>query len=252
MVGIELWRFGLRYEADKDPVFDDLNLCIDPGQWSVIVGASGCGKTSLLRALAGLLDQQTKCDGQIRTDDGLPLLGRVAYMAQQDLLLPWLSVLDNVCVAERFAPVGDSQRDLRQRATQLLQQVGLGKLVNAYPQQLSGGQRQRVALARTLMQDRPVVLMDEPFSALDAVTRHRLQNLAAQLLANKTVVLITHDPQEALRLADRLYVLQGRPAMPVALKLPSTAAPRVLDGELAALQQQILQQLQPEAVDELV
>ncbi|MCV5261820.1 ATP-binding cassette domain-containing protein, partial [Escherichia coli] len=100
----------------------------------------------------------------------------------------------------------------KQRALTLLSQVGLADYPDAKPAQLSGGMRQRVALARTLMQDKPLVLMDEPFSALDAVTRHKLQTLAAELLKDKTVVLITHDPQESVRLAHHLYVLQGTPA----------------------------------------
>ncbi|MDF4796487.1 ATP-binding cassette domain-containing protein, partial [Vibrio parahaemolyticus] len=114
----------------------------------------------------------------------------------------------------------------------------------AKPAQLSGGMRQRVALARTLMQDKPLVLMDEPFSALDAVTRHKLQTLSAELLKDKTVVLITHDPQEAVRLAHQLYVLQGSPAQTQHLVVPDSKPPRALDGECAALQQAILDQLE--------
>ncbi len=112
------------------------------------------------------------------------------------------------------------------------------------PQQLSGGMRQRVALARTLMQDKPIVLMDEPFSALDAVTRHKLQTLAAHLLQDKTVVLITHDPQEAVRLAHNLYVLQGSPASAQSLQVPSILPPRTIDGQCASIQQKILEQLE--------
>ena len=104
--------------------------------------------------------------------------------------------------------ISDSSEQIQQRAMSLLESVGLAEYAHAMPQQLSGGMRQRVALARTLMQDKPIVLMDEPFSALDAVTRHKLQTLAAHLLQDKTVVLITHDPQEAVRLAHHLYVLQ--------------------------------------------
>lgn len=126
----------------------------------------------------------------------------------------------------------------------LLSQVGLADYADAKPAQLSGGMRQRVALARTLMQDKPLVLMDEPFSALDAITRHKLQTLSAELLKDKTVVLITHDPQEAVRLAHQLYVLQGTPAQAQHLVVPDSKPPRVLDGECAALQQAILDQLE--------
>ena len=122
--------------------------------------------------------------------------------------------------------------------------MGLGNEANHLPQQLSGGMRQRVALARTLMQDKPIVLMDEPFSALDAVTRHHLQNLAYQLLQDKTVVLITHDPQEAIRLANRLYIMQGRPAFTESLSLPASVTPRNFDAQCAELQQTIMDRLE--------
>ena len=118
--------------------------------------------------------------------------------------------------------------------------MGLSNQSNNLPEQLSGGMRQRVALARTLMQDHPVVLMDEPFSALDAVTRYRLQNLACQLLQNKTMVLITHDPQEAIRLANQLYIMQGRPAFAKLLAIPDSGTPRHFNAECAQLQQTIM------------
>ena len=182
--------------------------------------------------------------GTLATSDELPLTDRIAYMAQQDLLLPWLSVIDNVCLSHRFQnPVSDKAQQTNQ-ALELLAAVGLADHASTMPDQLSGGMRQRVALARTLMQDKPVVLMDEPFSALDALTRHKLQSLACELLRDKTVVLITHDPQEAVRLADNLYVLQGTPANAQSLSVPNTATPRVLDGECAELQQAILDQLE--------
>jgi putative hydroxymethylpyrimidine transport system ATP-binding protein len=132
-------------------------------------------------------------------------------MAQQDLLLPWLSARDNVLIGRRLRGerVGPAARG---RAEELLVRVGLRSAVTARPAALSGGMRQRVALARTLMEDRPVVLMDEPFAGLDAITRYELQALAAELLAERTVLLVTHDPLEALRLGHRLLVLAGRPA----------------------------------------
>ena len=122
--------------------------------------------------------------------------------------------------------------------------MGLGSKYNSLPGQLSSGMRQRVALARTLMQERPVVLMDEPFSALDAVTRYRLQNLSCQLLQDKTVVLITHDPQEAIRLANQLYIMQGRPAFAELLATPASGTPRNFNAEGAQLQQTIMDRLE--------
>lgn len=211
-VGVQLSNASLRYNDSEHATLSGLSLSLNAGKWTVLLGRSGCGKTTVLRYLAGLLDDKVEWQGTLATSDELPLTDRIAYMAQQDLLLPWLSVIDNVCLSHRFQnPVSDKAQQTNQ-ALELLAAVGLVDHASTMPDQLSGGMRQRVALARTLMQDKPVVLMDEPFSALDAVTRHKLQSLACELLRDKTVVLITHDPQEAVRLADNLYVLQGTPA----------------------------------------
>ncbi|CAH6781762.1 Uncharacterized ABC transporter ATP-binding protein HI_0354 [Vibrio chagasii] len=243
-VGVQLSNASLRYNDSEHATLSGLSLSLNAGKWTVLLGRSGCGKTTVLRYLAGLLDDKVEWQGTLATSDELPLTDRIAYMAQQDLLLPWLSVIDNVCLSHRFQnPVSDKEQQTNQ-ALELLAAVGLANHASTMPDQLSGGMRQRVALARTLMQDKPVVLMDEPFSALDAVTRHKLQSLACELLKGKTVVLITHDPQEAVRLADNLYVLQGTPANAQSLSVPNTATPRVLDGECAELQQAILDQLE--------
>ncbi|MEZ9397451.1 ABC transporter ATP-binding protein [Vibrio splendidus] len=243
-VGVQLSNASLRYNDSEHATLSGLSLSLNAGKWTVLLGRSGCGKTTVLRYLAGLLDDKVEWQGTLATSDELPLTDRIAYMAQQDLLLPWLSVIDNVCLSHRFQnPASDKARQTNQ-ALELLAAVGLADHASTMPDQLSGGMRQRVALARTLMQDKPVVLMDEPFSALDAVTRHKLQSLACGLLRDKTVVLITHDPQEAVRLADNLYVLQGTPANAQSLSVPNTLTPRVLDGECAELQQAILDQLE--------
>ncbi|NOJ06021.1 ABC transporter ATP-binding protein [Vibrio splendidus] len=243
-VGVQLSNASLRYNDSEHATLSGLSLSLNAGKWTVLLGRSGCGKTTVLRYLAGLLDDKVEWQGTLATSDELPLTDRIAYMAQQDLLLPWLSVIDNVCLSHRFQnPVSDKALQTNQ-ALELLAAVGLADHASTMPDQLSGGMRQRVALARTLMQDKPVVLMDEPFSALDAVTRHKLQSLACELLRDKTVVLITHDPQEAVRLADNLYVLQGTPANAQSLSVPHTSTPRVLDGECAELQQAILDQLE--------
>lgn len=242
-LGVELSNASLRYQGNSIPTLANLSMSIPAGKWTVILGRSGCGKTTLLRYLAGLLEPHIDWQGQLTTSDGVGLDSRIAYMAQQDLLLPWLNVLDNVCLSARFSASATNRIDER-AALALLQQVGLADYAKAKPDQLSGGMRQRVALARTLMQDKPLVLMDEPFSALDAVTRHKLQTLSAELLQDKTVVLITHDPQEAVRLAHQLYVLQGTPALAHALPVPPTTPPRILDAQCAQLQQSILEQLE--------
>ncbi|WP_394126695.1 ABC transporter ATP-binding protein [Vibrio hepatarius] len=243
-VGIELRNAHLQYLDSQVATLSGLNMSAPAGQWTCLLGRSGCGKTTLLRYLAGLLDDKVEWGGHLTLTHSDSLHGQVAYMAQQDLLLPWLNVLDNVLLSRKFDAKEHDPVASLQQAQRLLESVGLADYQQAMPCQLSGGMRQRVALARTLMQDKPVVLMDEPFSALDAVTRYKLQNLAASLLKDKTVILITHDPQEAVRLADQLYLLQGRPASAQRLSVPDGQPPRTIDAHCAQLQQTILTQLE--------
>jgi len=223
---------------DGATLFRDLDLDLPAGRWTCLLGPSGVGKTTLLRLVAGLVD-----DGEGLTataGDGRPLAGRTAYMAQQDLLLPWLSVLDNVLLGSRVR----GERPDRERARRLLDRVGLGDRADDRPAALSGGMRQRAALVRTLVEDRPVVLMDEPFSGLDVITRYDLQNLAAELLADRTVLLVTHDPLEALRLGDVVLVMAGRPVRVAAVPVPAGTPPRdVSDPALLAGQADLLKHL---------
>jgi putative hydroxymethylpyrimidine transport system ATP-binding protein len=193
-----------------------------------------------LRLIAGL-----EQGALVATGDGRPLAGRIALMAQQDLLLPWLNARDNVLLGPRLRREGRARMArLRDEAEALLARVDLGGHGHKLPAELSGGMRQRVALARTLMEDRPVVLMDEPFSALDAVTRHRLQDLAAELLAGRTVLLVTHNPLEAMRLGHKVWVLGGRPArLQAALLPPGEPARDPADPQLLRMQADLLKQL---------
>ena len=233
---------GARLAHAEVALFDGLDLTLPAGTWTALLGPSGVGKTSLLRWMLGLtLDNDA--GGRISADDGAPIAGRAAYMAQTDLLLPWASVLDAVLLGHRLRrrPIGSAER---QRARTLLTEVGLAENADSRPAALSGGMRQRAALARTLMEDRPVVLMDEPFSAVDAITRIRLQDLAARLLAGRTVLLVTHDPLEALRLADRIIVMAGRPARLGAPLEPLGSPPRAVDdAEVLELQGVVLRRL---------
>jgi len=146
-------------------IFRSLNFTVKGGQWTCLIGPSGCGKSTLLRLISGTLGKNFS--GKIHFSDGDSHNGRTAWMAQKDLLLPWLSVLDNVCLGSRLR--GEMSDQKRQKAISLLEDAGLGEYSDSLPSELSGGMRQRVALLRTLMEERPVILMDEPFSALDAV-----------------------------------------------------------------------------------
>lgn len=238
---ISITDAGLRYAGASEPVFSNLNLQLEAGQWTCLLGSSGCGKTSLLRMLAGLIGEEHQTSGTVQDQHGQPLGQRIAYMAQQDLLLPWLTVLDNVCLKARLSG-GKPDAQTYAKAHQLLEQLGLADTADQRPEALSGGMRQRVALARTLMQDTPVVLMDEPFSALDAVTRHRLQNIAVEALQGRTVLLITHDPQEALRLGDKVWLFNQQQLQ--AIETPATSIPRQVDAELGRYQQGLLSALQ--------
>jgi putative hydroxymethylpyrimidine transport system ATP-binding protein len=236
---------GIRVEVplltwEQDALFRDLSLDLESGLWSCLLGPSGCGKTSLLRILAGLLE-----GGLVQADDGRRLAGRLAYMAQADLLLPWLPIRENVVLGYRLRRAGRAELARRRdEATALLERVGLGGYGEALPQTLSGGMRQRAALARTLMEDRPVVLMDEPFSSLDAITRHRLQDLAAELLDGRTVLLVTHSPLEAVRLGDRVFLMAGRPAhLQEPLGLPGRPPRDAGSPEVLALQADLLAEL---------
>ncbi|MBL8836515.1 MAG: ABC transporter ATP-binding protein [Alphaproteobacteria bacterium] len=234
-VSVRLGRVGWRDQT----LWDSLDFTLAGGQWTCLLGASGIGKTTLLRLIAGIDDS---ADAAVACSDGAPLRGRVAWMAQHDLLLPWLSVLDNALLGERLR--GGDRRGRRGAARDLLARVGLGDKCDARPASLSGGERQRAALVRTLMEDRPVILMDEPFSALDAITRLAIQDLAARLLAGRTVLLVTHDPREALRLGHRIHVMSGKPARLEPAQLPHGVPPRALDDPaLPAMEAEIVRRL---------
>jgi putative hydroxymethylpyrimidine transport system ATP-binding protein len=225
-------------------LFDDLHCTLPAGKITCLLGASGIGKSSLLRLIAGLrpTDSSTLQTAEIITSDTHSLRERISYLAQNDLLLPWLSVLNNVLIGHHLRGTLSAKHETRAR--ELLAQVGLGNVAHKLPAQLSGGMRQRVALARTLLEDRPVVLMDEPFSALDTVTRLRLQELAAQLLANRTVLLITHDPLEALRLGQHILVMSGSPAqLDASLHVPGVPPRSLTDDHVLHLQGELLQRL---------
>jgi putative hydroxymethylpyrimidine transport system ATP-binding protein len=222
-------------------IFHSLNFFITGGQWTCLIGPSGCGKSTLLRLISGTL--RGRISGEIRFDGGHGRQGRTAWMAQKDLLLPWLNVADNVCLGARLR--NEMSDQIQKRAISLLKDAGLGDYIHALPSALSGGMRQRVALLRTLMEERSIILMDEPFSALDALTRLKLQDLAAQLVGGATVVMVTHDPLEALRLGHRVYVMTGRPARLSDPLVPPGKPPRMPgDPAVISMQAELIDRLE--------
>jgi len=191
-------------------VLDDITMHVDEGEFVSVIGPSGSGKSTLFSILA---EQLAPSSGEVRFHgDRDPKAPFSAYMPQKDLLMPWLTVEDNASLGLVLGGMG--RRQARTRIAELLPTFRLEGREKAYPFELSGGMRQRVALLRTVVQDRPLLLLDEPFGALDYLTRTELQFWLAELCAEEglTVVLITHDVPEALFLSDRVYVLSNRPA----------------------------------------
>jgi ABC-type nitrate/sulfonate/bicarbonate transport system ATPase subunit len=188
----------------------DVSFTARPGEFITIIGPSGSGKSTLFNLITGLVQPDT---GQIviECEATRHHMGRVGYMPQRDLLLPWRTVLNNVILGPELD--GSSRRDARQRARELMPLFGLDGFEHAYPDTLSGGMRQRAALLRTFLTDRDVLLLDEPFGALDALTRRELQRWLLDVWQRfkKTILFITHDVEEAVFLADRVLVFSARP-----------------------------------------
>ena len=201
-----------------------VDIAVPPGRFVSLIGPSGCGKSTIFNIVAGL---QLPTTGQILIDgeNATGTIGRVAYMLQKDLLLPWRTVLDNVALGMEIR--GVPIKEARERARPLLQRYGLGGFETAHPAALSGGMRQRAALLRTLLIDTEVVLLDEPFGALDAQTKSQMQEWLLRLFEDfgRTVIFVTHDVEEAVFLSDEIHVMASRPGrvidiMPVDLPRP--------------------------------
>jgi ABC-type nitrate/sulfonate/bicarbonate transport system ATPase subunit len=214
--GVPIVVGGLAHGFGELRVLDRLDLDVAPREVVGIVGPSGCGKSTLLELVAGL---QEPTAGRVAVGGETAASRRLAgcaYMPQRDLLLPWLRAIDNAALALRNR--GARREAARRAAAPLFERFGLGGFEAARPGELSGGMRQRVAFLRTLLAGKPVLLLDEPFGGLDAITRAEMQEWLADALAlePRTVVLVTHDVEEALYLCDRVAVLSARPARVVA------------------------------------
>jgi NitT/TauT family transport system ATP-binding protein len=209
-------RVSVRFSPEV-LALDDVSLDIAPGEFVSIVGPSGCGKTTLLNIAAGLIASDTH-EGQCRMLGKAPTSGNrdVAYMLARDALCPWRTALANVELAGEIR--GQPMPRRREVARTLLQRVGLGAFENSYPKHLSHGMRQRVALARTFSMDSTILLMDEPFGALDSLTKIQLEEVLLDLwqAQAKTVMFVTHDLSEAVALSDRVVVMSARPGRIVA------------------------------------
>ena len=207
---------------------DELSMHAAPGEFVAVIGPSGCGKSTLFHILAGLEDPDR---GSVLIDGAVVerRLGACAFMPQRDGLLPWKRTLDNVTVGLSLA--GVPRAEAHERARPLLDRFGLGGFEDAWPWQLSGGMRHRAAFLRTVLLGKPAMLLDEPFGALDGITRSDLQHWLAEVWeeVGSTVILITHDVAEAVYLADRVYVLSPRPGRVAATLEIELPRPRTLE-----------------------
>ena len=242
-------RFPGRRGRPPVTALGGVSVEVAAGEVLAVVGPSGCGKSTLLELVAGLQDPDA---GHVLVGDAESAAGRLracSYMPQRDGLLPWRDALGNAALALECA--GASRADARRRAAPLFERFGLEGFERATPAELSGGMRQRVAFVRTLLSGRPVLLLDEPFGALDSLTRGQMQEWLAGALAAepRTVLLVTHDVDEALLLADRVAIMSPRPGRVVAelrVDLPTRPRPRretVTTPRFAALKERALEAL---------
>ena len=235
---------GLTKVFDQQPVFADFDLIVNRNRFAVLIGPSGCGKSTFFDVLTGVVSPD---EGRMSWQgQKVPHLGNLAaYMHQKDLLLPWFSLLENSLLPAKTT--GDNLQQARLHAIKLFSRLGLAGYEDHLPYQVSGGMRQRCALVRTLMFNRDLILLDEPLSALDAITRKSLQSLLLLLQSefNRTLVMITHDVDEALLLADDLYLLSTKPMGIVEKIVLQGEKPRRFDNpELLLMKEAIMQKLE--------
>jgi len=231
-VALELCGVTKRFATQDGTVLavDGVDLRAEAGAFTTVIGPSGCGKSTILNIVAGL---EQPSEGEVRIDgrEVVDRLGTSAYMPQHDALLPWRRVLDNTTLALELQ--GVRRRDARDRALPLLERFGLHHFVRAWPWQLSGGMRHRVGFLRTVISEPSLMMLDEPFTALDAITRSDLQQWLTQVWAEfgATVLLVTHDVAEAVFLSDRVYVMTPRPGRVSAVIDIDLPRPRTLEQQ---------------------
>jgi putative hydroxymethylpyrimidine transport system ATP-binding protein len=233
-------------QLDNSPVLHEISLTAKQGEFVSIIGPSGCGKSTILHMLAGLEAPDT---GSIWLE-GVPFNPRqpkCAFMPQRDGLFAWRTALDNAIIGMQIA--GMPKAEARRRALSQFEMFGLKGFEQKYPWQLSGGMRQRLALLRTILLNRDILLLDEPFGALDALTRSNLQEwlLNLQERLKHTVIFVTHDIEEALLLSDKIYLLSARPASVRLVQEVALPRPRsVIDPNFTALKAKLIAAMRPE------
>lgn len=211
LLEIENIYYDYREKETVYPVLSDINLSVVEGDFICIIGPSGCGKTTLFNILVGL-DKPDRGKIKLKGEDITCTRGHLAYMPQKDLLFPWRTIIENLLLGVEINK-GDL-KSARKEAEDLIPLFGLEGFADNYPDQLSGGMRQRAALLRTVLTHHDILALDEPFGALDALTRSKMQDWILSIKAelNKTILFITHDIEEAITLADRIIVLNGSPS----------------------------------------
>jgi NitT/TauT family transport system ATP-binding protein len=190
---------------------EDVSISVTENEFFTVVGPTGCGKTTLLNIAAGLITPANGTVGMCKQGPAGPVKPTIGYITQESNLLPWCTVIENIMIGLEARRVPKAER--KRRAAEWASRVGLAKFQNHYPRQLSGGMQKRCSIARTMVYEPDIIFMDEPFSALDAITKSVLQKMFLQLRDEtlKTIIFITHDLNEAITLSDRVAVMTGRP-----------------------------------------
>ncbi|MBO0961114.1 ABC transporter ATP-binding protein [Neobacillus sp. MM2021_6] len=243
MLSIENLTYGF---DNAKPIFQKLSMDVQAGEFVSVIGASGSGKSTLFKLITGLLEPE---QGEIKMN-GVKTgnrLGMVGYMPQKDLLLPWQTVVDNVCLP--LEVMKENRRQVLPDIREWLARFGLGDVEHAYPDELSGGMRQRVAFLRTIMTGKELLLLDEPFGALDSLTKRNMHSWLLGLWGNlqKTVLFITHDLEEAILLSDRIYLLEKDSIQEINVSLPRPREAEIIyQSEFIAMRKELERLIQHE------
>ena len=237
----------VNYSLDSLEILRNIDLSVNSREIVSIIGPSGCGKSSVLNLISGL---ERPDSGQIKIEgksDQFDRLNMISYMQQKDLLLPWRTVLDNVILGLEIQ--GIPKKESRKIAMEQMEKFGLLGFENKYPFTLSGGMKQRAAFLRTILMDRPILLLDEPFSALDALNRMQMQEWVIKLFdgLDKTVIFVTHDIDEAIFLSDRIYVMSSSPGEFISIENIKLSRPRsreiMFSSDVLSIKNRLLNQL---------